>query len=1229
MRRVSQVMVLGWIMAAMTAGAWGQTGPTMTPPEGTLTPAAPPVEAAPTAATVPAAAAPAGGTIRGTVKSGAIPLPGVGVTATNTLTGKKYSTTTDVTGAYAMAIPANGRYVVKAELVAFAGETKEVVIDAAGLNGGKAEQVAEFGLQLASRVVQPAAPVTTPTGSGTLATRPTGGPARAGGGRGVQAPGRGVQALSMTGSDLSVEDASVGGGDIGAPTLSGLDSSADSSIATDSVAVNGTMGQTNGLGAMTEDDMRQRVQNAMDQVRQQGGNPGDVTNAVVGLLGGYMNAGGFGGPGGGGPGGGGRGGRGGGGGGGGGFRGFNPTQPHGSFAYTGANSALNANSFSVTGHPLPKPESSVNTFIGSLTGTPYIPGLTKPNTKQFVFISGQLTRNTTPSQQQVLVPTPLQRTGDFSTLGQTIYAPAAGLSQACINAGVTPGQPFAGNLIPAACISNAGQALLNYYPQPNVDSTGTAYNYQTNTTGSTHSEQISGRYNRSFGQAPARGGRGGGGGGGFGGGRQQQNQNAPKVLRQSIAENFAYQHSAASSQNFSPLLGGKTETTGYSLQSSYTLSYGRLSSTATLGWNRSNSLGLNYFTNTATNPAVAAGVLVGNPTIYNNPFYFGVPSVSLSASSGVGSIGLAGLGDSTPTSSVHQTITFSDFVAYRFKKHNVRVGLDYHRIHADSIGGTNVLGSFSFSGFSTQSAAQQNCVPNGNPVSPTNPNPTCSFAAAGSPVADLLLGLPQQTGVTAGLNKIYLRANSTDWYVTDDYRVLANVSLVYGLRWEYFSPYVEKYNRLTNLSTNADFTQITQVCATTAAGCALGSPRSLVNPDRAMYSPRIGIVWQPRSKFTKATVVRAGYGINYNTGQYASFASKLAFQQPFAVTQTNTVSTPASPTGCVFGQVTLANGFNCSTQATQSNYAVNPNYRLGMVQIYNLDIQRTLGMGVVLNVGYTGAHAGNLDMLRAPNRTASGVLNPNANQFTYEDSVGYQRSNALAINARKRLQKGISLQATYTYSHSIDNASSVGGSGSSIAQNDQDLAAEESNSSFDVRHKLNGNWIIELPFGPNRAFLNKGGVWSKIMDGYSVSGSYTFATGAFATPAYSGTTAEISSGAQGSLRPNLVPGQSISGAKTLKSWFNTAAFVAPAAGTYGNASRNSIELPGTVSVNGSLSRTVSLGETRSFEVRVNANNVFNTVQYSGVSTQINSSTFGQVTSAAAMRSLSFVARFRF
>jgi len=152
---------------------------------------------------------------------------------------------------------------------------------------------------------------------------------------------------------------------------------------------------------------------------------------------------------------------------------------------------------------------------------------------------------------------------------------------------------------------------------------------------------------------------------------------------------------------------------------------------------------------------------------------------------------------------------------------------------------------------------------------------------------------------------------------------------------------------------------------------------------------------------------------------------------------------------------------------------------------------------------------------------------------------------------------------------------------------------------------------------------------AKILDGYSVSGNYTFASGGYATPQYSLTAAEIAVGAPSSLRPNRVAGQAIQGAGSIKSWFNTAAFAAPPVGTYGNASRNSIELPGTVAISGSLSRTIPMGDTRSFEARISANNALNTVQYAGVSTTINSQTYGQVTSAAGMRSFTYTARFRF
>jgi hypothetical protein len=220
----------------------------------------------------------------------------------------------------------------------------------------------------------------------------------------------------------------------------------------------------------------------------------------------------------------------------------------------------------------------------------------------------------------------------------------------------------------------------------------------------------------------------------------------------------------------------------------------------------------------------------------------------------------------------------------------------------------------------------------------------------------------------------------------------------------------------------------------------------------------------------------------------------------------------------------------------------------------------------------------------------------------------------------------VALGANYQYSHSIDDAASA-------VQDWQDIAAEEGNSTFDVRHKVSGTYLYELPFGKDKYWVTSG-VGSHILEGFSVSGSFTFATGSPLTPYYPAAVSDVAHGATGTLRPNYVAGTSpTAGGGSQKEWFNPAAFTQPVADAYGNAfgnvSRDSIMGPGTVQNNMSLSKTVNMGETRSMEIRATASNVFNTVQYSGVGTALNSPTAGQVTSAGSMRAFQFTARFRF
>ncbi len=118
----------------------------------------------------------------------------------------------------------------------------------------------------------------------------------------------------------------------------------------------------------------------------------------------------------------------------------------------------------------------------------------------------------------------------------------------------------------------------------------------------------------------------------------------------------------------------------------------------------------------------------------------------------------------------------------------------------------------------------------------------------------------------------------------------------------------------------------------------------------------------------------------------------------------------------------LANCFpNFTGLPAPGNYAVNAKYRLPYVQVWNLDIQRTFPLGIVLNVGYNGAKGTRLDVLSAPGIYPSVSPVPTSGvYFDFEDSVAFSNFNALAVRANKRLQNGISLQMTYTYSHSID-----------------------------------------------------------------------------------------------------------------------------------------------------------------------------------------------------------------
>jgi hypothetical protein len=320
-----------------------------------------------------------------------------------------------------------------------------------------------------------------------------------------------------------------------------------------------------------------------------------------------------------------------------------------------------------------------------------------------------------------------------------------------------------------------------------------------------------------------------------------------------------------------------------------------------------------------------------------------------------------------------------------------------------------------------------------------------------------------------------------------------------------------------------------------------------------------------------------------------------------------------------------------------NNFAVDKNYKLGYVQIWNLNIQREITPSLLLNVGYNGSKGTDLDMERAPNRLPNGQLRISGVQpFILETSQGDSILHAATVQLRKRMRHGMAAQGTYVFSKSIDNASSIGGGAVVVAQNDLDLAAERGLSSFDQRHKFSGNFTYELPFGTGKEWLNNNGGWlENVFGDWLWSGNVTLGSGLPFTPRVLGSPLDIVQGLNGTLRANLV-GDPYSGTcpngfvvGTIECWFNTSAFALPTLGTFGDARRNSIIGPGQFTFGMSVSKTLLAKDTRALELRISANNVFNHPEYTSIGTIVGTPTYGQVIAAGPMRTVNLSARYRF
>jgi trimeric autotransporter adhesin len=615
-----------------------------------------------------------------------------------------------------------------------------------------------------------------------------------------------------------------------------------------------------------------------------------------------------------------------------------------------------------------------------------------------------------------------------------------------------------------------------------------------------------------------------------------------------------------------------------------------------------------YFEN-RQNVSGEAGISGNN----QDPRNWGPPSLTFSS-------GVAGLSDSQSSSDRNQTSGVSYSMLWNRGRHNITFGGDFRRQQFNYLSQQDPRGSFTFTG-----------------------------AASGSDFADFLLGVPDTSSIAFGNADKYFRSSMYDAFITDDWRISPEFTLNAGMRWEYGSPITELYGRLVNLDIAPDFAAIAPVVASDPLGALTGQryPDSLIRPDKRGFEPRIGIAWRPISG--SSLVVRAGYGVYYNTSVYQIIATQMAQQSPLSKSL-SVQNTAANP-------LTLANGFS-SSSAAPNTYAVDPNFRVGYTQNWQLSVQRDLPGSLQMTAAYQGIKGTRGLQEFLPNTFPAGAANPCTGcplGYVYLTSNGNSTREVGQIQLRRRLHNGFTATVEYTFSKSIDNAAALGGQGGfapaqnpsnsgaggptvimssppagagqeapAIAQNWLDLSAERGLSNFDQRHLASVQMQYTTGMGIAGGTLLSGWKGALVKE-WSFATQITAATGLPLTPIY--LAAVSGTGVTGTIRPDYTGASLYAAPSGL--FLNPAAYMPPAAGQWGNAGRNSITGPAQFTLSASMGRTFRLNDRFNLDLRVDSTNALNHVTFTSWNTAVSSAQFGLPIAANAMRSMQTVLRLRF
>jgi hypothetical protein len=602
----------------------------------------------------------------------------------------------------------------------------------------------------------------------------------------------------------------------------------------------------------------------------------------------------------------------------------------------------------------------------------------------------------------------------------------------------------------------------------------------------------------------------------------------------------------------------------------------------------------------------------------------GLPSNSFSSVLPIFTV--AGFQQMGPTTAANSRFTtsiteFLDTYTHVRGRHTFKFGADIRRESLDVLNPPNPTGAFGFSTTGTNSA---------------------TVSGSGNALASLLLGQVNAFTIDIQKNVIQPRAHIAEFFFGDDWRVSQRLTLNLGTRYTLNFPSTERHDQ------GAVFNLKSQV---------LEFPHTARELEWGNFGPRVGLAY----RIGDSWVLRSGYGM--------VFFEQSGITTPFTMPQFPFVQTVGQQSqdnvNAAFG---LANG--PTVQVTDPNpnsglgqgvFGVDRNGGSGYSQQWNFTVQKTIGQNLNVEVAYLGSKNTRLgipdaNMNQLPSQyLAQGaalltrVSNPYfgeiptssslgrstiaqqqllrayprfTNVALFRNNVGNSKYNAATVKVEKRLSRGLTLNAAYTFSKLLDDASSVfsqtiftgpvlNTTGAADAFNRH---LEKDVSSGDIPHVFALGWVYEIPR-----------LWK--VSGWQLAGLLRMQSGdAVAVTQATNNNSSLGYAVQ---RPNRTSDPNEFAARTVAKYFNTAAFTAAPQFVIGNSSRNPVRGPGLQNADLMLGKTFRITERANVEVRAEVFNISNTPPLNDPNGSFGSAAFGSITSAGNPRVFEFVAKIHF